>query len=122
MKDLALDRATFGPLGFGASALGNLYAPVSDATAAETTREAVDSGFQYFDTAPHYGFGLSEKRLGAALRSLDPQQELIVSTKAGRKLASRSHVEPGKARQGFVTDEPYESEFDYTYDSVMRVY
>lgn len=122
MKDLTLDRATFGPLGFGASVLGNLYASITDATARDTTREAVDSGFQYFDTAPHYGFGLSEKRLGAALRELDPAQELIVSTKAGRKLAPRSNLERGKPRQGFVTDEPYESEFDYTYDSVMRTY
>jgi D-threo-aldose 1-dehydrogenase len=122
LKDLSLDRATFGPLGFGSSVLGNLYAPITDAAACDTTREAVDSGFQYFDTAPHYGFGLSEKRLGAALRELDPAQELIVSTKAGRKLAPRSNLERGKPRQGFVTDEPYESEFDYTYDSVMRTY
>jgi len=122
VKDLALDRATFGPLGFGAAVLGNLYAPITDAVASDTTREAVDSGFQYFDTAPHYGFGLSEKRLGAALRALDPQQELIVSTKAGRKLAPRSNLEPGKSRQGFVSDEPYESEFDYTYDSIMRTH
>ena len=80
------------------------------------------SGFQYFDTAPHYGFGLSEKRLGAALHDLDPRQELIVSTKAGRKLVPRPAYTPGQQRQGFVTAEPYESEFDYTYDSVMRTY
>jgi D-threo-aldose 1-dehydrogenase len=122
VKDLTLDRATFGPLGFGSAVLGNLYAPISDATAHETTREAVDLGFQYFDTAPHYGFGLSEKRLGAALQQLDPQQELIVSTKAGRKLVPRSSVQPGEPRQGFVTQEPCESEFDYRYDSVMRTY
>ena len=122
MKDLSLDRATFGPLGFGSAVLGNLYAPISDDVARDTTREAVDSGFQYFDTAPHYGFGLSEKRLGAALRELDPSQESIVSTKAGRKLVARAGIEAARPRQGFVTGEPYESEFDYTYDSVMRTY
>src|ERR1700760_2780667 len=109
MKDLSLDRATFGPLGFGSAVLGNLYAPISDAAALETTREAFDLGFQYFDTAPHYGFGLSEKRLGAALHELDPNQELIVSTKAGRKLAPRPAHPRGQQRQGFVTEEPYES-------------
>lgn len=122
MKDLSLDRATFGPLGFGSAVLGNLYAPISDTAARETARAAVDLGFQYFDTAPHYGFGLSEKRLGAALHELDPRQELIVSTKAGRKLAPRSGVQPGEQRQAFVSPEPFESEFDYTYDSVMRTY
>jgi D-threo-aldose 1-dehydrogenase len=122
MKDLSLDRATFGPLGFGSAVLGNLYAPITDAAARATTRTAVDLGFEYFDTAPHYGFGLSEKRLGAALHELDPQQELIVSTKAGRKLAPRPAQPQGQQRQGFVTGEPYESEFDYSYDSVMRTF
>jgi D-threo-aldose 1-dehydrogenase len=122
VKDLSLDRATFGPLGFGSAVLGNLYSPISDTDARETVREAVDLGLEYFDTAPHYGFGLSEKRLGAALRELDPQQELIVSTKAGRKLAPRPVAVKGGQRQGFVSDEPFESEFDYTYDSVMRTY
>ena len=122
MKDLSLDRATFGPLGFGSAVLGNLYAPISDAAAHDTVREAVDLGLQYFDTAPHYGFGLSEKRLGAALHELDPRQELIVSTKAGRKLAPRPAHPQGQQRQGFVSEEPFESEFDYTYDSVMRTY
>ena len=119
MKDLTLDRATFGSLGFGSAALGNLYAPISDEAARGAVREAVDSGFEYFDTAPHYGFGLSEKRLGAALRS---ESELIVSTKVGRKLAPRSNIDLSRPRQGFVTPEPFESEFDYTYDSVMRTY
>jgi len=122
MKQLSLERTTFGPLGFGGAALGNLYAPIADEEALETTRKAVDLGVRYFDTAPHYGFGLSEKRLGAALRELDPMEELIVSTKVGRKLVPRAAVDPTRPRQGFVTPEPYESEFDYTYDSVMRSY
>jgi D-threo-aldose 1-dehydrogenase len=122
MKDLTLDRATFGALGFGSSVLGNLYAPIKDEVALDATRKAVDLGLRYFDTAPHYGFGLSEKRLGAALRELDPRQQLIVSTKAGRKLVAQSKIDLTRPRQGFMTAEPYESEFDYTYDSVMRTY
>jgi D-threo-aldose 1-dehydrogenase len=120
MKPLTLDRETFGPLGFGGAVLGNLYAPVPDEVARDATRAAVELGVRYFDTAPHYGFGLSEKRLGAALGEFDPGGHLIVSTKVGRKLAPRPGIDTSVARQGFVTPEPYESEFDYTYDSMMR--
>ena len=67
-----LDRETFGSLGFGGAVLGNLYAPVADEVAQDTVRAAGELGVRYFDTAPHYGFGLSEKRLGTALRELDP--------------------------------------------------
>src|ERR1700704_1325120 len=74
-----LDRETFGSLGFGGAALGNLYAPVPDEVAQDTIRAAVEFGVRYFDTAPHYGFGLSEKRLGQLLRELDPAERLIVS-------------------------------------------
>jgi D-threo-aldose 1-dehydrogenase len=119
---LVLDRETFGQLGFGGAGLGNLYAPIPDEVARDATRAAVELGVRYFDTAPHYGFGLSEKRLGAALGELDAGEHLIVSTKVGRKLAPRPRVDTNVARQGFVTPEPYESEFDYTYDSVMRTY
>jgi D-threo-aldose 1-dehydrogenase len=122
MSQLTLDRETFGSLGFGAAVLGNLYAPVPDEVAQDATRAAVELGVRYFDTAPHYGFGLSEKRLGTALRELDPAERSIVSTKIGRKLAPRTAIDTTVARQGFVTPEPYESEFDYTYDSVMRTY
>src|SRR4051812_5563495 len=50
-------------LGFGAGALGNLYREISDADAMAALHTALDHGVKYFDTAPHYGFGLSEKRL-----------------------------------------------------------
>jgi D-threo-aldose 1-dehydrogenase len=122
MSKLTVDRATFGPLAFGGAMLGNLYAPLDDEAAFETVRKAVDSGIRYFDTAPHYGFGLSEKRLGTALRELDPTQQLIVSTKVGRKLVERPGADVTRPRQGFVTPEPFESEYDYTYDCVMRTH
>jgi D-threo-aldose 1-dehydrogenase len=53
MKDLTLDRATFGPPGFGSAVLGNLYAAVTDEAARDTARKAVDLGLRYFDSAPH---------------------------------------------------------------------
>src|SRR5476651_1413921 len=89
----ALNRDRAGPLGFGGSALGNLYAPIEDDTAFAATAKAVELGISYFDTAPHYGFGMSEKRLGAALRALDPAEKLLVSTKVGRKLVARSGLD-----------------------------
>jgi diketogulonate reductase-like aldo/keto reductase len=54
-------------LGFGAAQIGNLYAPVDDETVAAAVDAAWQEGVRYFDTAPHYGLGLSERRLGAAL-------------------------------------------------------
>lgn len=111
-----------GSLGFGGAAIGNLYRPVAEADAFETVRAAFDAGIRYFDTAPHYGFGLSEKRLGAALSSIDPQHSAIISTKVGRRLAPRPDADLTQARQGFVSPEPFESEFDYSYDAVMYSY
>ncbi|WP_230635685.1 aldo/keto reductase [Sphingomonas sp. Leaf4] len=118
-----VDFGTMGPLGFGAASIGNLYRAVADGDAAATLRTAWDAGLRYIDTAPHYGFGLSEKRVGDALADLDPQARAIVSTKVGRRL---DPVAPGTdlsvARQAFVTPEPFESVFDYSYDAVMRSY
>ncbi len=72
-------------LGYGAAQIGNLYAPVDDDTAAAAVDAAWEEGIRYFDTAPHYGLGLSERRLGAAL-GRRPRDEFVVSTKVGRLL------------------------------------
>jgi D-threo-aldose 1-dehydrogenase len=72
-----------GLIGFGGAPVGNLGRPVSDAEAAETVRRAWDGGIRYYDTAPHYGLGLSERRIGAALGRY-PRDEFVVSTKVGR--------------------------------------
>lgn len=109
-----------GPLAFGAASIGNLYRAVPDDQARAVVRRAWDAGVRYFDTAPHYGFGLSEKRLGAALAELDPEQSAIISTKVGRRLDPRPDADLSAVRQAFVTPEPYESVFDYSYDAVMR--
>lgn len=78
-------RIGIGRLGYGAAAAGNLYRAVDDGTAARLLDAAWDAGIRYFDTAPHYGLGLSERRLGEMLRRR-PREEFVVSTKVGRIL------------------------------------
>lgn len=82
-----LGRTSVGisPLGFGAAPIGNLYAPLNDDQARAAVEAAWDVGVRYYDTAPHYGLGLSERRLGAALAHR-PRAEFTVSTKVGRLL------------------------------------
>jgi D-threo-aldose 1-dehydrogenase len=77
--------AELGPLGHGAANVGNLYRPMTDEDARAVLEAAWESGVRYFDTAPHYGLGLSERRLGAFLAT-KPRAEYVVSTKAGRLL------------------------------------
>lgn len=101
-------------LGFGASSLGNLYRRVDDATARATAVAAWEHGIRYFDTAPHYGFGLSERRLGDVLRE---REGYVLSTKVGRLLAPRPRAED---KYGFRSPMPFEPVYDYSYDAVMR--
>jgi D-threo-aldose 1-dehydrogenase len=75
----------FGPLSYGAANVGNLYRPLSDDQAHAVLEAAWNTGIRYFDTAPHYGLGLSERRLGDFLAT-KPRDEYIVSTKVGRLL------------------------------------
>ena len=70
-------------LGFGAAQLGNLFRETTDDEAQAAVEAAWDAGIRYFDTAPHYGLGLSERRLGAALAAR-PRDEYVISTKVGR--------------------------------------
>ena len=71
---------TVGPIGYGAAALGDLYAPRPDDEWPRIVPAGWDAGIRYFDTAPHYGLGLSERRLGAFLRER-PRDEFAISTK-----------------------------------------
>ena len=105
-------------LGMGTAGIGNLYAPVSDETARATVAEAWAAGIRYFDTAPHYGFGLAERRLGEALTALDTDRQAIVSTKVGRLLAPTENG--ARERHGFVEADPFEPVFDYGRDAVLR--
>lgn len=105
-------------LGFGAAPIGNLYQPLTDAQASRAVACALTAGIRYFDTAPHYGFGLSETRLGGALGRAPITDPVIVSTKVGRLLVpSNSNA---SVRHGFADAPPLEPRFDYSYDGVMR--
>ncbi len=102
-------------LGFGAAALGNLFRAIADDAAIQTVRTALDGGITYVDTAPHYGQGLSERRVGGIL-----PREIVVSTKIGRVLKPIPAPPPGTERHGFVDGDPFEPHFDYGYDGVMQ--
>ncbi|HWY66926.1 MAG TPA: aldo/keto reductase, partial [Rhizomicrobium sp.] len=67
LRDLGATGRKVTELGFGTAPLGNLFRPLPDETARATLAAARDAGFGYYDTAPFYGFGLSERRLGDAL-------------------------------------------------------
>jgi D-threo-aldose 1-dehydrogenase len=99
----------------GCSALGNLYRAMSDDDAIATVEAALAHGIGYFDVAPHYGFGMAERRLGMALaKHVGPAP--LVSTKVGRLLAPTA---AGGTRHGFVDADPYEPDFDYREDAVL---
>jgi len=109
MNDVALPR-----LGIGTAALGNLYTPVSDAQAEAAVRTALDRGITYFDTAPFYGFGLAERRLGQALGDA----QVLISTKVGRLL---DPIADGRGlRHGYADADPFEPRFDYGADAIRR--
>jgi D-threo-aldose 1-dehydrogenase len=105
-------------LGFGGSAIGNLFRATSDEDAARTIEAAWDAGIRYFDTAPHYGLGLSERRLGEALRA-HPRTEYVVSTKVGRLLVPAGLV-AGRDDEGFDVAATHHRVRDYSADGVRR--
>jgi D-threo-aldose 1-dehydrogenase len=105
-------------LGFGASVIGNLYRVTAPQDAAAAVDTAWDAGVRYFDTAPHYGLGLSERRLGAALRDR-PRDEYVVSSKVGRLLVPNEHPR-GVDDQGFVVRDDLRRQWDFSRDGVLR--
>jgi D-threo-aldose 1-dehydrogenase len=106
-------------LGFGGSSIGNLYVAIDDDVAASTVRAAWDAGVRYFDTAPHYGLGLSERRLGAALAGL-PREEFVVSTKVGRLLIPNPSPKGWDLDNGFMVPDEVTRVRDYSRDGVLR--
>lgn len=100
-------RPELGRLGFGAAGIGNLYQAMPDERAAAVVEAAWDSGVRYFDTAPHYGLGLSERRLGAVL-STKPRDEFVLSTKVGRRLAPNPDARAGGSAAGARDDEGFD--------------
>jgi len=110
---------TFTEIGFGAAPLGNLYRAIPEDEAQAVLDAAWDGGLRYFDTAPLYGFGLSETRLNHFLRG-KPREAYVLSTKVGRLLRGCAAGEdPDGAGKWF--DVPARKEvYDYGYDGVMR--
>jgi D-threo-aldose 1-dehydrogenase len=99
------------PLGMGGAPLGNLFTEVAEADAQASLHAAWDAGIRHFDTAPHYGAGLSEHRMGDFLRS-KPRDGFTLSTKVGRLLVAAQDV-PREA-EGFVAALPFRRVVDYS--------
>ncbi|HEY1297493.1 MAG TPA: aldo/keto reductase [Chloroflexota bacterium] len=119
--DVALGRGGLrvGPLAFGGAPLGNLGSEVSDADWRGALQAAWDTGIRYFDTAPHYGLGLSEERFGAGLAGR-PRDEFIVSTKVGRLLAPTTVSTRATDDEGFAVPATAVRVRDYSRDGVLR--
>ncbi len=81
-----------GRLGFGTAPLGNMFRAIPDEEARATVEAAWDQGIRYYDTAPFYGAGLSEQRLGQVL-STKPRDEYVLSTKVGRVILDEHETE-----------------------------
>jgi D-threo-aldose 1-dehydrogenase len=106
-------------LGLGCAQLGNLYRAMTDETAAAIVDAAWDAGIRYYDTAPHYGLGLSEQRLGAALRDR-PRDEYVLSTKVGRLLEENPAYAGERDTDGFDVPATLVRRRDYSRDGVLR--
>ncbi|MEU3252448.1 aldo/keto reductase [Streptomyces sp. NPDC006997] len=107
-------------LGLGTGGMGNLYTVVSDEEAHQAVTAAWRQGVRYFDTAPHYGLGLAERRLGAALRD-HPRGEFTLSTKVGRRLEPTGDAAPGDdLAGGFAVPATHRRVWDFTADGIRR--
>ena len=117
------DDLKAGPLGFGTAPLGNMYRAISEEEAEATVDAAWDARMRFFDTAPFYGAGLSEIRLGKALRKRD-RDEYIIATKVGR-LVLEETVDPATRTFGekgnlFRDGLPNKIVYDYTAEGTRR--
>ncbi|GAA2175548.1 aldo/keto reductase [Agrococcus versicolor] len=106
-------------LGFGAAQLGNLNRATTDEASTAAVDVAWDAGVRYFDTAPHYGLGLSERRLGAALRDR-PRESYVVSTKVGRLLEPTPEHAGEQDGHGFHVPATHRRVWDFSRDGILR--
>ncbi|MGW1839216.1 aldo/keto reductase [Streptomyces sp. NPDC002067] len=115
-RRLGRTAVTVPPLGLGCAPLGNLYRAVDEDDARATVRAALAAGATHFDTAPHYGVGLAEERLGRALRGHD-RTGYTLATKVGRRLRP---LAPGEtpAGEGFVATPARARTWDFTRDGI----
>src|SRR6218665_546282 len=108
------------PFGFGAAHLGGMFGRVPGETAYETLEAAWEGGVRYFDTAPYYGRGLSEHRVGNFLID-KPRDEFILTTKVGRYFR-RPNDPKSFERAPWGGGLNMEIVWDYSYDGIMRAY
>ena len=109
-------------LGLGTAPLGGLFRATEEGQAIETVEQAYALGLRYFDTAPLYGYGLAEQRLGRALRG-KPRESFAVSTKVGRLLRADAPPDPSQFHNGepyYKGTPPVNPLFDFSYDGVLR--
>jgi len=106
-------------LGLGTSPFGNLFHETTDADTEAATAVSWQGGIRYFDTAPHYGLGLAERRLGAALRDR-PRDSYLISTKVGRRLVPTPQNAHLQDDDGFAVPATHRREFDFSRDGVLR--
>lgn len=104
-------------LGFGGAPLGNLYSALDEQSADSALERAWALGLRYFDTAPLYGHGLSETRMGRMLAG-KPRASYALSTKVGRLL--RACGQPPAEQAGYVGGLPFTAHFDYSADGALR--
>lgn len=119
-RKVGKSNAIVSELGIGGAPFGDLFHQLSDEQVEDTLQAAWDAGVCYYDTAPYYGYGKSEHRVGHFLRK-QSREEFVVSTKVGRVLT------PARDPKNFVSEFwtgglPFEVEVDYSYDGIMRSY
>lgn len=107
-------------LGLGTAPLGDLFTRVDPDEAEAVVTTALDAGVTLVDTAPWYGLGLSEHRVGAAVRSWR-RESVVLATKVGRVLRPARSV-AAHANPSWAGGLPFEARFDYGYDGVLRSY
>ncbi|MCU1509418.1 MAG: putative oxidoreductase [Glaciihabitans sp.] len=106
-------------LGLGAAQFGNLYRETTDAEAAEAVTAAWDAGIRYFDTAPHYGLGLSERRIGRSLQER-PRDEFVLSSKVGKLLVPSPETAHQLDDEGFAVPASTRRRWDFSRDGILR--
>lgn len=125
MKVVAMNRREYRrggsltEIGMGSAQLGNLFVETTDEESFAAVDAAWQAGIRYFDTAPHYGLGLSERRLGRALSSR-PREEYVISSKVGRLLVDSPETADQQDDDGFVVPAATKRVFDFTRDGVLE--
>ena len=115
-REIGKTKLKIDTLGLGCAPLGGNFVDLTYNQGAELVNAALDAGISYFDTAPWYGFGRSERLVGDQLRNKD----IILSSKVGRILKPGSVATP--MDYGMIDPMPFHPVYDYTYDGIMRAY